>query len=94
MYGVSGGLLLSALAAPNLLKPVYKVWMKIAHAIGWFNTRVLLTLIYYVIFTPIGLLARAIGKDLLNTKLEPEATTYWIPREKKEVPPEDYERQF
>jgi hypothetical protein len=94
MYVISGVLLPLALFVPNLLKPIYKGWMKVAHAIGWFNTRLLLALIYYVVFTPIGVLVRLFGKDLLNVKLEPQTESYWIKREHKEMSQTEYEKQF
>jgi hypothetical protein len=94
LYGVSGVLLVLSLAAPDLLKPVYKTWMKVAHAIGWFNTRVLLAVIYYVVFTPISCLSRLFGQDLLDSKWEPQASTYWIEREAKQRVQKDYEKQF
>ncbi len=94
LYATSGVVLPLALFAPNVLKPVYKVFMKVGHVVGAFNTRLLLALIYYVVFTPIGLLARLFGKDLLDVKLEPQADTYWIKREVKEITQEEYERQF
>jgi lysylphosphatidylglycerol synthetase-like protein (DUF2156 family) len=94
LYGVSGILLLMALAAPNLLAPIYRGWSKVAHVIGWFNTRLLLALIYYTMFTPIGLLSKLFRKDLLDCKWEPQATTYWIERETNQQSRQNYERQF
>ena len=44
------------IAAPLILKPVYVVWMVFATILGWVMTRVILTLLFYVIITPIGLI--------------------------------------
>ncbi|MFH1276805.1 MAG: SxtJ family membrane protein [Candidatus Eisenbacteria bacterium] len=86
--------LLSALLFPPLVRPVHWVLTKIARALGWFNTRLILIVIFYVLFTPIGLLLRLLGKDLLDRKIDPEAGTYWIDREKEEFDRKRYERQF
>ncbi len=94
LYGISVVVLPLALFAPNVLKPVYKVFMKVGHVVGNFNTKILLALIYYLLFTPIGLLSRLFGNDLLDTKLEPQAESYWIKREVKEITQEEYEKQF
>ncbi len=63
---------------PLKLKPVFTVFTKIAHAIGWVNTRIILTVVYYVILTPIGLLMRIFGKDILSLKIDKGAKSYWI----------------
>lgn len=43
-------------------------WMKLASVLGWFNSKVLLTLIFYLIVTPVGLLFRLFGNDPLLLK--------------------------
>ena len=88
---VSAMFFLCAWIAPNLLKPVYITWMKLAFILGWINTRVLLLLIFYLIFTPIGLVVRLLGKDLLDKKFQINKPSYWI---KKEALPRSYEKQF
>lgn len=90
------GILFQVLAwfLPVLLVPVEKVWMKIGHALGWFNTRVLLTLAFYLIFTPIGWILQLIGKDLLDEKIEKKRKSYWKIWERKDINPSDYERLF
>ena len=70
------------------------VLTKIAHALGWFNTRLILTVMFYLLFTPIGLVLRLLGKDLLNRKIEPNAETYWIDREEEAFDRKRYEKQF
>ena len=45
-----------ALAMPRLLAPVYRCWMCIGHGLGWVNTRIILGILYYLLFTPAGLL--------------------------------------
>ncbi len=47
-------LILPALVWPRSLGPIYRGWMAIGAVLGWINTRIILSLIFYVIFTPIG----------------------------------------
>ena len=48
--------------------------------IGWVLSHVILAVVYYLVFTPVGLLLRLLGKDPMQRKLDPEARTYWIER--------------
>jgi hypothetical protein len=86
-------LLVAGLFFHPALTPVFRVWGWIAHKIGWFNTRLLLGVIYYLIFTPMGIIARLLGKDAMSRKLEPERTSYWLPVTKKHELT-DYEKEF
>jgi hypothetical protein len=91
------GIALIALGAalPKLLKPVYLVWMSAAVVLGFIVSNVLLTLLFVLVITPIGLLARVCGKDFLLLKLDRSAASYWIAR-KSTSPrePSAYDRQF
>ena len=80
--------------APKLLKPLYVFWMKLAFVLSWVNTRLILFLMFYLIFTPIGLIIKALRIDLLETKINKEEKTYWKKKEKKEFGLVSYERQF
>ena len=81
----------SAFTLPLILKPVYIIWMKIASVLSWINTRLILCLIFYLVFMPIGLVLRLCGKDLLDRKIQKDSNSYW---KKKEIAPANYERQF
>ena len=76
-----------------IMKPIHVGWMKFAFVLGWINTRILLGTFYYLILTPIGLVMRAFGNDLLDEKLEPEAASYWKKRTTT-FDPQTMERQF
>lgn len=86
--------LLLGFAAPAVLRPVHKLWMGLAFVLGWFMSRLILSLVYYLVLTPIGLAMRVRGKDFLNKKIDKEASTYWIKRPKPEMGKERYERLF
>jgi hypothetical protein len=91
---ISGTFLFLALIQPLLLKPVYIPWMKLVFVLGWINTRLILSIIFYLVFTPIGLTLKLFGVDLLDRKIDKNRQSYWQKREKKEFNPLDYERQF
>lgn len=66
------------LAAPKSIKPIFKVFTKGGHAIGWVNTRIILALIYFLIITPIAIVMKIFGKDPLDRKIDKGKASYWI----------------
>jgi len=82
----------AGLLMPILLKPVYIAWMRFAFVLSWVNTRILLVIIFYLVFTPVGLFMRLFRIDLLELRKKKE--TYWKIKEKVEFDPANYERRF
>ena len=91
---ISALFFLFAFLFPSVLKPVYVFWMKLAFVLGWINTRLILIIIFYILFTPVGLIMRLFRADLLDRKIERSKNSYWKRREKKAFNPADYERLF
>ena len=87
-------LMITGAIFPGILKPLQKGWMTLAILMGWVMTRVLMGILFYLAITPIGLILRLTGKDLLDEKLEPEAKSYWKIRPQTPRVPVDYEKQF
>ncbi len=80
--------------SPIILRPVFKLWLKVAHAIGWFNTQLLLSIVFILIFIPTGLVMRLFRKDPMKRKMLAEKT-YWEPYELEGLKDKSrYERQF
>lgn len=75
---VASLLWIPALVMPNLLGPVYTTWMKIGHALGWVNTRIILGLLFYAIVLPMGLIMRLLGNDPMSRKLDKSVSSYRI----------------
>ncbi len=71
--------LLFGLIYPKILSPVEYIWMKFAHYLGIVVTHILVTLTFYVVITPLGLLLRLLGKDLLEMNFRKKKDSYWIP---------------
>jgi hypothetical protein len=82
------------LVAPKVLKPIYIAWMSFAFALGLIVSTVLLTVFFYLVITPIGLIARVAGKDFLSLKMGSGGQSYWIAREKSVPTAAEYEQQF
>ena len=74
--------LILGLLNSQLLKPLNFIWIKFGELLGKIFAPIVMAIIYFVIITPIGLVMRLIGKDLLNTKFL-KNNSYWIKREKK-----------
>lgn len=64
---------------PRLLIPVEWLWMKLAFILGYIMTRIILTVAFYLVITPIGLLRQLFGKDPLKLKLDKKVESYWTP---------------
>jgi hypothetical protein len=93
-FSLAGVFLLTGLFMPSVLTPCYRAWMRFAALLAWINTRVLLTVFFFVVVTPIGVVMRWFGKDLLNQKLDRSAQTYWVRREQVEKDKKSYEHLF
>ena len=90
---LAGAFAVAALVRPAVLAPVHQAWMGFAHLLGWVNTRLVLGLVFFLLVTPLGLLLRATGWDPMRRRLEPDASTYRIPRDRAPAP-SDLERPF
>lgn len=89
----AGGLLVAlGLVFPRTLKPLQKPWMMMALVMGWVMSRVILTVLFYTVLTPIGLILRLTGKDLLDIKPGVSKDSYW--RSHKQRDKKDHEKQF
>ncbi|RMF56586.1 MAG: hypothetical protein D6743_20055 [Calditrichaeota bacterium] len=93
-FSVPAMLIVLGVAAPMVLKHVYLAWMALATVMQWLMTHVILTLLFYLAITPIGLINRLVRRDPLSLRFKPDAESYWIKREKAQRTLEEYERQF
>ena len=65
-----------------LLRQLYRWWMGVSSILGWLSSRIILTLIFYLVFTPVALLLKLIGKALLDLHFPDERNTYWQRRDR------------
>jgi len=78
----------------KLLKLLYALWMKFALVLSWINTRLILILLFYLVFTPLGLILKFLRKDLLDRKINKAEKSYWRVKEKNKLGLASYEKQF
>lgn len=86
--------LLLACAAPRSLGRFQRVWMTVAFTMGWIITNVILTVVFYLVVTPISVLQRLFASRPLDLSFDRDASTYWEPRTPGERSPPDYEKQY
>ena len=73
------------LLAPRSLAPVYELWLKIGHVLGWINSRIILTLIFALVVTPMALVMKLIKRDTMARQLEPQRVTYRSPSRPRDI---------
>ena len=94
MILIGVALLVSALSFPIVLKPFFIIWMSFAAVMGYVMTRLILGILFYLIFTPIGLILKLFRKRLLELNIDPAAASYWKMREPEPYTPERTEKQY
>ena len=66
---------------PDALYPLNKIWFKFGLLLGNIVSPIVMGIVFFIIVTPIGIIMRIIGKDLLNKKINNSVKSYWIKRE-------------
>lgn len=77
---VSGLFLLVALIAPAMLAPLNRLWMRFGMLLHKIVSPLVLGIMFFGVITPMGLVMRLMGKDLLRLRADPNASSYWIRR--------------
>jgi hypothetical protein len=65
-----------------------------AITLGFFMTRIILSFLFYVVFTSVGLIARLVNRDMLDQQYDADATSYWKKHERPKDRRQHLERQF
>jgi membrane-associated phospholipid phosphatase len=94
LFSLSIAFFILAFTLPVYLNPVYILWMRLAFILGWINTRLLLLVIFYLVFTPIGLVIKIFRADLLDRRIDRHQESYWRAKEEVDFKQSNYERQF
>ena len=63
---------------PDTLFVVYKYWLKFGHVAGWVNTRIILGILFYLVFCPVGVVLKIMRKDPMNRKLVGSDKSYRV----------------
>ncbi len=88
------GLIVAGYVLPGILLPLQKAWMTLALLMGWVMTRVLLSVLFYAVLTPIAILARLCRKQFLEMTVDSTADSYWQYRQEAPFDRRHYEQQF
>jgi hypothetical protein len=91
---VAGVFLAIALAAPALLGPLNRLWTRFGLLLHKIVSPIVLGIMFFLVVTPIGLVMRALGKDLLRLRFDAAARSYWLDRTPPGPPPESLSDQF
>jgi hypothetical protein len=82
---LGGLLILLGLVWPRILAPIHRFWMALGHILGFINTRIILSVIFYGMFTPARAILRLAGKELIQRKFDPKADSYRVPRTPRQI---------
>jgi hypothetical protein len=79
-----------AVVAPGAVRPVYLLLTVATYPIGFVLSHLVMAVVFYLVITPVGLVFKIMGRDSMNRRFDPSATTYWIKRR----PPDNLKRYF
>ncbi len=84
-WAIAAGFVGLGLIAPRSLGPVYELWLKIGHVLGWINSRIILTIIFALVVTPMALVMKLIKRDTMARQWEPQRVTYRSPCRPRDI---------
>ena len=93
-WGIGLLFLILGFILPSVLRPVYRIWMLLAYFIGGIVSRVILTVLYYVVLTPTGLVLRLFGKDVLDQRFEKDKESYWVKKDYAGITRKQYRKMY
>ena len=79
---------------PKALKFPQVAWMGFAVVLGFFSSRLVLSILFYAVITPIGIIMRVFGKDVLDQRIDRSAGSYWKMRETATKSKESYQNHY
>jgi hypothetical protein len=78
--GIAGVIVaLLGLAIPAVIRPVYQLLTIVTFPIGWLVTKVVLTIVFYLVVTPTGIVLKLLRRDPLRIRRQRDRSTYWVP---------------
>lgn len=83
--------LLAGALVPGWLGPFHRVWLSFSIVLGAIMTPLMLTIFFFAVVTPVGLLQRLFGKRVVELRFRTGEESYWLERAPRE---RDYEKQF
>lgn len=86
--------LLVAMTVPWILAPLSRIWLKIGFLLNKVSNPLIMCILFFTLFTPLSIVMRLFGRDLLSTKYQPDLKTYWKNRLPPGPMPESLKNQF
>jgi hypothetical protein len=87
-------LVVPGLIVPLALGPVQRVWMRFAMILGEVNSRIILTVFFYLVIAPVGWVLRTFVRDPLDRALDTKRESDWIKRDQQPLDRARYGQQF
>jgi len=94
LLGLGAALGALGLFKPDVLKPLQKAWMGLGVVLGFFVSRIIMAVLFYLIITPVGFIMKLFGKDILDQRIDKNKTSYWHELPVVHKPKESYENQY
>ena len=91
---IAGVFLVITIAAPALLGPLNKLWLRVGLLLNRIISPVVLGFMFYAVVTPMGALMRIFGKDPMRLRRDDKSESYWIKREPPGPKPDSLPHQF
>ena len=82
LAGIAAALFAAAVIAPAWLRPIERVWMVVGERLAMISTRVILTVTFFLVITPLAVIRRLTGDDPLALRFDPAKESYWTPVER------------
>lgn len=92
--GIGTTFIVLGLTFYKILLPFQKIWMGLGLVIGFFVNRIILSILYYLVITPIGLVMRLLKKDIIDQKINKNVNSYWHEKDNKLKDKASYENQY
>ena len=80
-------------ATPKLLRPLNRGWGMLSDLLQRVASTVVLAVLFFFVFTPVALLMRLFNRDTMRRRFDPDAVSYWIPRDPPGPPPQSLREQ-
>ena len=82
LISISSIFLVLGLLNSKILSPLNNTWVKLGEILGRIIAPIIMAIVYFIILTPISLLVRSFGKDLIGIKFSNDIKSYWVKRKK------------
>ena len=94
LLGTGALFIILGLTLCGILKPLQKAWMSLSVILSFFVSRIILFILFYAVLTPLGLITRLFGKDILDQRIEKARASYWHDRSPEAKDRKSYENQY